>query len=207
LRIADRRIACLPPGFYYSTETIACEQEKCPAGSGRNYTLECVCPEGKPQRFEERTNPANGQKYSIMVGCGATGIRGWWQSQSTGVKVAVVAGGIGVLVVGAVAAGLLTWAGIAAAGGAAAAGLVTASAEAATFVTMWVGEKAVLKVAKELAKRCAKYLVKKLGRKPTQTEVKSLMLQLINKELAKRGLQQWTMQNFETVIWGIDLIW
>ncbi len=30
-------------GFYCSRETIACEQETCPAGSGRTYTLECCC--------------------------------------------------------------------------------------------------------------------------------------------------------------------
>jgi len=30
-------------GFYCSTETIACEQEECPPGSGRTYTLECCC--------------------------------------------------------------------------------------------------------------------------------------------------------------------
>ena len=30
-------------GFYCSTETIACEQESCPPGSGRTYTLECCC--------------------------------------------------------------------------------------------------------------------------------------------------------------------
>lgn len=33
-------------GFYFSRETIACEQIACPAGVGRNYTLECKCPEG-----------------------------------------------------------------------------------------------------------------------------------------------------------------
>lgn len=30
-------------GFYCSLETIACEQEVCPPGSGRTYTLECCC--------------------------------------------------------------------------------------------------------------------------------------------------------------------
>lgn len=31
------------PGFYFSRETIACEQIECPAGVGRTYTLECKC--------------------------------------------------------------------------------------------------------------------------------------------------------------------
>ncbi len=30
-------------GYYCSRETIACEQEICPPGSGRTYTLECCC--------------------------------------------------------------------------------------------------------------------------------------------------------------------
>lgn len=30
-------------GFYCSRETIACEQEVCPEGAGRTYTLECCC--------------------------------------------------------------------------------------------------------------------------------------------------------------------
>jgi hypothetical protein len=30
-------------GFYCSTQTIACEQETCPEGSRRTYTLECCC--------------------------------------------------------------------------------------------------------------------------------------------------------------------
>jgi len=34
------------PGFYFSRETIACEQITCPEGVGRTYTLECKCPEG-----------------------------------------------------------------------------------------------------------------------------------------------------------------
>ncbi|HLD22221.1 MAG TPA: S8 family serine peptidase [Patescibacteria group bacterium] len=33
-------------GFYFSRETIACEQTTCPNGAGRTYTLECKCPEG-----------------------------------------------------------------------------------------------------------------------------------------------------------------
>ncbi|OGY84927.1 MAG: hypothetical protein A3F54_04240 [Candidatus Kerfeldbacteria bacterium RIFCSPHIGHO2_12_FULL_48_17] len=35
-----------PEGFYFSRETIACEQKTCPEGVGRTYTLECKCPEG-----------------------------------------------------------------------------------------------------------------------------------------------------------------
>ncbi len=35
-----------PQGFYFSRETIACEQITCPAEAGRTYTLECKCPEG-----------------------------------------------------------------------------------------------------------------------------------------------------------------
>jgi subtilisin family serine protease len=31
------------PGYYFSRETIACEQIECPAGVGRTYTLECKC--------------------------------------------------------------------------------------------------------------------------------------------------------------------
>lgn len=31
------------PGFYFSRETIACEQIQCPDGIGRTYTLECKC--------------------------------------------------------------------------------------------------------------------------------------------------------------------
>lgn len=34
-----------PQGFYFSRETIACEQITCPAEAGRTYTLECKCPE------------------------------------------------------------------------------------------------------------------------------------------------------------------
>jgi len=30
-------------GFYCATQTIACEQETCPEGSKRTYTLECCC--------------------------------------------------------------------------------------------------------------------------------------------------------------------
>lgn len=32
-----------PAGFYFSRETIACEQIQCPDGVGRTYTLECKC--------------------------------------------------------------------------------------------------------------------------------------------------------------------
>lgn len=35
-----------PQGFYFSRDTIACEQITCPAEAGRTYTLECKCPEG-----------------------------------------------------------------------------------------------------------------------------------------------------------------
>lgn len=35
-----------PEGFYWSRETIACEQTTCPPNSHRNYTLECICDEG-----------------------------------------------------------------------------------------------------------------------------------------------------------------
>ncbi len=39
--------AC-PAGFKFSRETIACEQETCPASSiGRTYTLECKCADGQ----------------------------------------------------------------------------------------------------------------------------------------------------------------
>lgn len=34
-----------PDGFYFSRETIACEQIQCPDEAGRTYTLECKCPE------------------------------------------------------------------------------------------------------------------------------------------------------------------
>lgn len=37
------------PGYYFSRETIACEQIQCPDGVGRNYTLECKC-EGEGRR-------------------------------------------------------------------------------------------------------------------------------------------------------------
>lgn len=36
-----------PAGFYWSRETVACEQKVCPDGAGRTYTLECKCPEGQ----------------------------------------------------------------------------------------------------------------------------------------------------------------
>jgi hypothetical protein len=32
-----------PEGYYWSRETVACEQETCPTGSHRSYTLECLC--------------------------------------------------------------------------------------------------------------------------------------------------------------------
>lgn len=35
-----------PEGFYWSRETIACEQTTCPPNSHRNYTLECICDVG-----------------------------------------------------------------------------------------------------------------------------------------------------------------
>ena len=42
------------PGFQWSRDTVACEQDECPAGAGRTYTLECSCwqPEwgGEPKK-------------------------------------------------------------------------------------------------------------------------------------------------------------
>ncbi len=35
-----------PEGFYWSRETVACEQTTCPPNSHRNYTLECICDTG-----------------------------------------------------------------------------------------------------------------------------------------------------------------
>ncbi|MBI2415286.1 MAG: S8 family serine peptidase [Candidatus Kerfeldbacteria bacterium] len=46
------------PGFYFSRETIACEQIQCPAGVGRTYTLECKC---------------EGEGYQAIYACAAPG--------------------------------------------------------------------------------------------------------------------------------------
>ena len=199
-----------PPGFYWSRETVACEQEQCPPGAGRTYTLECQCPEGLVGQYETRTDPATGNSYSIMTACvqpGGGGILGWWNRQSTTVRVAVVAGAAVVLVGGAIAAGLITWAGVTALAGAAAATLSSVTPFAAEFVTAWATRKAMKTFAQRLALQTGKYLAKKLGRRATAAELKELMLQLLNQELAKRGLAAWTMPQLETLLWGINLIW
>ncbi|MBI4407943.1 MAG: hypothetical protein HY565_05600 [Candidatus Kerfeldbacteria bacterium] len=53
-----------PDGFYWSRETIACEQTDCPANSHRNYTLECICDVG----FDTATYKEIGLLESCSVG-------------------------------------------------------------------------------------------------------------------------------------------
>ncbi|HKZ54687.1 MAG TPA: hypothetical protein VJ123_04345 [Anaerolineales bacterium] len=198
-----------PPGLYWSRETVACEQETCPSGSGRNYTLECMCAEGTTGRYEEHTDPATGGTYNLLAACETprTGILGWWGQQSTGVKVAIVAGGAAILIGGAIAAGLVTWAGVSALAGATAASLSSLGAFAGEFVAAWAGKKAMKEVAQRLARQAGKYLAKKLGRRATAQELKQLMLQMINQQLIKRGLSEWGMAQLDTLLFGIDLLW
>lgn len=209
LLVAGAQGTC-PPGFYWSRETVACEQEECPEGVGRTYTLECKCPEGTTGEYEERIDPATGNPYSIMTACvepRAGGIIGWWNRQSGVVRIAVVAGGAAILLGGAIAAGLVTWAGVTAIAGATAASVASVAPFAAEFVTAWAGRKAMRQFAQRLARQAGKYLARRLGRRASEAEMKELMLQMINRELVKRGLGAWTMPQMEALLWGIDLLW
>lgn len=52
-----------PEGFYWSRETIACEQTTCPANSHRNYTLECIC--------DNETDTGNYTEIGLLGSCSA----------------------------------------------------------------------------------------------------------------------------------------
>ncbi len=152
----------------------------------------------------------SGGPYSIMTACAeprAGGIIGWWNRQSMVTRVAIVAGGAAILLGGAIAAGLVTWAGVTAIAGATAASLGSVAPFAAEFVAAWAGKKAMKQFAQRLARQAGKYLAKRLGRRATEAELKELMLQMINRELAKRGLGVWSAPQLEALLWGIDLLW
>jgi uncharacterized protein YneF (UPF0154 family) len=123
------------------------------------------------------------------------------------VQVAVVVGGAALLIGGAIAAGLITWGGITALAGATAASIGSVTPFAAEFVTAWGTRKAMKVFAQRLAAQAGKYLLKQLGRRATEGEIRQLMLQLINQELVRRGLGGWSMIQLETLIKGIDLFW
>lgn len=50
-----------PEGFYWSRETVACEQTTCPAKSHRNYTLECIC--------DDSTDKATYAEIGLLASC------------------------------------------------------------------------------------------------------------------------------------------
>lgn len=50
-----------PEGFYWSRETIACEQTTCPPNSHRNYTLECIC--------DNETDTENYTEIGLLGSC------------------------------------------------------------------------------------------------------------------------------------------
>ena len=52
-----------PEGFYWSRETVACEQTTCPANSHRNYTLECIC--------DNETDFENYTEIGLLGSCSA----------------------------------------------------------------------------------------------------------------------------------------
>lgn len=52
-----------PEGFYWSRETIACEQTTCPANSHRSYTLECIC--------DNELDVATYQEIGLLESCSA----------------------------------------------------------------------------------------------------------------------------------------
>lgn len=57
---------CCGPGYYCSRETIACEQETCPSGAGRTYTLECCCNCWDDTTLENVRDPCTG----LLLRCG-----------------------------------------------------------------------------------------------------------------------------------------
>lgn len=57
-----------PAGTYHSRETVACEQETCPEGAGRTYTLECACGEDLEAEITEYTTET-GHPYSLVTAC------------------------------------------------------------------------------------------------------------------------------------------
>jgi hypothetical protein len=58
-----------PPGKEWSRQTAACEQVDCPPDAGRTDTLECKCPEGTIEQFEEFTDPSTGNSYNLVRAC------------------------------------------------------------------------------------------------------------------------------------------
>ena len=224
--VACEQTTCPPEAG--RTYTLEC---KCPEGTTAQYeeltdpatgnayhlVAACVLPsenlpadENTDGGSEEIIAEPNGETdcKSASGACGENGSSSsWWSRQRTGVKIAIVAGGLTILVGGAIAAGLITWAGVSVVAGATAASLSSVAPFAAEFVTAWATRKAMKVFAQRLARQAGKYLTKKLGYRATATEVRQLMLQTINQELRKRGLGEWSAAQFDTFIQGIDLFW
>ena len=65
-----------PEGYYWSRETIACEQKTCPANTHRNYTLECICDDG----YSNAERGPNG----LVLGCSKINTESSSASDTTG---------------------------------------------------------------------------------------------------------------------------
>jgi hypothetical protein len=131
----------------------------------------------------------------------------WFSRLGTGGKVLVIGTGILVAVGVAVAVGAGVAAAVSAVSAAAGAGAAALNAFAGELITTWLAGKALTAVAKRLALQAGKQLFKKLGRKASQKELYAAMLAAINAQLAARGMAPWAMEQLETLLWGIDLVW
>jgi hypothetical protein len=224
--VACEQTICPPEaGRTYTLEckcpegTVAQSDELTDPATGNVYHLvaACVLPSENLQSIE---NTDGGGEETLAEPDGETDCKSvsgaceendnsssWWSRQRTGVRIALVAGGLTILVGGAIAAGLITWAGVSAVAGATAASLSSVTPFAAEFVTAWATKKAMKVFAQRLARQTGKYLTKKIGHRASAAEVRQLMLQTINQELRKRGFGEWSAVQFDTFIKGIDLFW
>jgi hypothetical protein len=189
-----------------------------------------VLPDGFGGTFGVRTDWSGGPYDTARAICRAAGSRGqtafnfeagpnhfscadilprgsWFSRLGTGGKVLVIGTGILVAIGVAAVIGVGVTAAVSALSAGASAAAAGLTAFAGEVLTGYLAGTGTAFAIKRLAKQAGKQLFKQLGRRATVAELHAAMLAAMNAALAARGMGAWDMTQFQTLLWGVDLIW